>query len=235
MFKKIVPYNTKVFANKRVKPVTTFDFARQSHLATLMVSECSRAAGIYPIVFLKEGDSYGLYALLGLTPNENLFIDENGHWKSSYVPAIIRRYPFVLAKTQDADNFMLGIDEESDFINDSEGEPLVGPDGKPSQMVENAKQFLTELHRTSLLTKRFCKELEDRDLLHPLSLQVKSGNETMQNIAGCFGVNEKKFNELPDEAFLDLRKRGALPIIYAHLISLGQLERLVRLQTEKKR
>jgi hypothetical protein len=233
MFKKIVPFAPKNFSGKKVRPVNTFEFAKGSHIASIMVNEYNRAAGIYPIVFLKDGEKYNSYVMMGLNQNENLFIDEEGHWKSGYIPAIIRRYPFVLAKTQQADNFMLGIDEESEFLSDTEGEDLLDSEGNPSKLVENAKQYLTELHKASLMTERFCKELADRELIGPLNLQIRSGNETMRNIGGCFGINEAKFNELPDEDFLELRKRGILPLIYAHILSLSQFERLVQMRSGK--
>ncbi len=234
MFKKIVPFNTQNHSNLKVKPVDSFNFAKTSHIVSIIVNEFNRVALTYPIVFLKDNEEkYNAYALLGLKQGENLFVDEEGKWQSGYVPAIIRRYPFALGKGQAQDQFIVCIDEESPFINEEEGQPLVKEDGNPGEVVEKAKDFLTEIYRFNELTSRFCRELEDRNLLTQLNMQIKGG-EAPVNIAGCFGVDEKKLNALTDDEFLALRKNGSLPLIYAHLLSLAQIERLARLHSQKQ-
>lgn len=235
MFKKIVPFNAQAHENKKLKPVDNYSFAKNSYIASMVVSELNRAAPHYPIVFLKENEEqFGVYALLGLQQGENLFVTEDGKWDAGYIPAIIRRYPFALGKGGEENQFLICLDEESEFLNETEGEPLV-QEGKPGQVVEKAKQYLSELYRLSELTKRFCQDLIDRDLLMPLNMQVrKGGGEAAQTIAGCYGVNEKNLTEMPDEKFLELRKNGTLPLIYAHLISLTNVESLVRKRKQKE-
>ena len=39
-------------------------------------------------------------------------------------------------------------------------------------------------------------------------------------------VDEQKFNELSDKDFLDMRSRGLVALVYAHLNSLQQLRRV---------
>jgi hypothetical protein len=233
MYKRIVPFNTRAFANKKVKPVNNFSFASGNHVVSLMVNEFNRAAGTYPIVFLKEQeDQLSPFALLGFQQGENLFVDADGQWKAGYIPAVIRRYPFALGKGKEENQFMLCIDDESEFLSETEGQPLVQEDGSPGEIVEKAKEYLSELHRSGEITRRFARELSDRELLRPLNMKVQGGEKTL-NVGGCFCVDEKKLAELPDEDFLALRKVGALPLVYAHLVSLGQMERLARLQGEQ--
>ena len=229
MYKKIVPLNSKLHSGKKIKPLGSFKFAEKQNIASLIIGEFYRTAGIYPIVFVKTGDMFMPFALLGFKQGENLFIDENGQWKASYIPAVIRRYPFVLGKTEKRDDMMLCIDEESGMLSDDEGEALFDAEGKPSKIVENAREFLTEVHRSGEFTNKFAKELTDRELLSPLEIKITEAGETM-NVAGCLAVNEKRFNELDDEDFLKLRKMGALPLIYAHLLSLNQLNELIQMK-----
>ena len=235
MFKKIVPFNFEKFADKRVKPVDNYRFAAGAHISSVLVNEINRVAPVYPVVFLKESEEkYGLYALLGLQQGENLFVDADGKWQAPYVPAVIRRYPFALGKGREENQFVICIDEESEFLSDTEGRPLV-EDGKPAEVVEKVKEYLTEVQRYSEITNRFCEEIRSRDLLMPINMQLKTaGADTPNvNIAGCFGVSEAKLNEMSDEDFIALRKKGALPLIYAHLISLAQMERLAKLRGER--
>ncbi len=234
MFKRVVPIDRRRHANTKIKPLTSFSFAENSYIASIMTNEFNRAASTYPIVFLKDEDHFRPFVLLGLKQDENLFVDEEGRWQANYVPAIIRRYPFVLSRrSSESDEFTVCIDEESGVISEDEGTPMFGDDGEPGEILENAKKYLTELQQMSQLSSTFCRELEDRELLTPLNMQIKEGEAT-QNIAGCFAINEKKLTELDDEVFLTLRKRGALPLIYSHLTSLGQIERLIKLRQERK-
>lgn len=240
MFKKLVPFNGQRHGNKKLRPVDNFKFAANSYLASLVVNEFSRASSVYPIVFLKDGskenpEKFGVYALLGLRQGENLFVDEQGNWDAPYIPAIIRRYPFALGRSEaEGNNFLVCIDEESEFINETEGQPLTKEDGQPAEVVEKAKEYLSDLYKYGELTTRFCKDLADRELLTPLNMQIRDPHGgPSQSIGGCFGVNENKLNELSDQDFLELRKRGALPLIYAHLFSLPNMERLIRMQNEK--
>ncbi|MCP4111015.1 MAG: SapC family protein [Desulfobacteraceae bacterium] len=237
MFKKITVLNTNIHTGKKLLPMNSYNFVEKSHIVSLMVNEFTMAAPVYPIVFIKDGDMLKPFALLGLKQNENLFVGNNGQWQAEYIPATIRRYPFILGKTEARDDLALCIDEESEFLSDEEGNPLFDQDGKPTQIIENAKKYLSDLHSYSELTNRFCKELADWELLSPINIQVqkkvKGQDNPPLNIEGCFGVNEKNFNDLSDEVFLEIRKRGALPLIYAHLMSLLQTGRLARLQREK--
>ncbi len=237
MFKNLVPFDINRHGKKKIRPVNSFKFAEKSFIASLVVTELSFAAPTYPVVFLKdEKEKFGLYALLGLKQDENLFLDKDGKWKVPYIPAIIRRYPFALGRDEIKEEFIICIDEESEFLNDYEGEALTDKDGKPTKILEQAKEYLAELYRMSEITDMFCKEMVERDMLTQLNIQINDGpNKTPRNISGCFGINEKKLTELSDADFLDLRKKGALPVIYAHLISLPQIERLVKFQDEQKK
>ncbi len=238
MFKKIVLLNSQFHAGKKLLPVNSFKFAEKSHIVSLVVNEFTVASSVYPIVFVKDGDMLKPFALLGLKKDENLFVGNDGRWQAEYIPAIIRRNPFIAGKTEGRDDLALCIDEDSEFLSDEDGEPLFDADGKPTQVIENAKKYLSDLHNNNELTNQFCRELANWELLSPLNIQiqkkVKGQEDNLSlNIEGCFGVSEKNFNALSDEVFLEIRKRGALPLIYAHLISLAQTGRLARLQRER--
>lgn len=231
MFEKVVPVNKEAHGQKRVKEITSFDFAAKFHIAYVTVQEFTRAASIYPIVFLedKEKDEFRPVTLLGLAPGQNLFVDAAGKWQASYVPAVIRRYPFTLAPGAGEGNFLVCIDEASSLISETEGAALFDIAGTPTQVIDNVKRYLSELQQMEVATRQFCGFLAEHNMFTPLNLRVREGGAA-KDIAGCYVINEERLNNLSDERFLELRSKRYLPAIFAHLISLAQTERLVKLR-----
>lgn len=231
MFEQVVPVSAERHAAKKVRPSDDFRFAAGFHIAYVTTHEFARAASIYPVVFLedKPSDGYRPVALLGLDAGENLFIDAQGKWAASYIPAIIRRYPFALVKASDADRFIVCVDEASSLLNDEEGAALFDDKGQPTQVIENVKRYLGELQQMDQITGDFCRFLVENNLMTPLNVKVNAGN-LVRNITGCHVINEERLNNFSDAKFLEVRQKGYLPAIYAHLISLAQIERLAGLK-----
>jgi hypothetical protein len=227
MFKKLVPVNKEQHKDLKIKSIDGFGYARDFHIASLMVHEFARAASVYPIVFIedKTKDEFRPVVLLGLTEGENLFVGADGKWQASYVPAIIRRYPFALAKINDDGQYTVCIDEESETVSRKEGKPLFDKKGEPTEVIENVKRYLGELQQMEAFTQEFCKYLAQQNLFTPLNMRVRQDNQ-VKNITGCYVVNEERLNSLSDSAILDIRTRRYLAPIYAHLTSLAQIERL---------
>lgn len=234
MFQQVVPVNKERHAGKKIKDITDFNFASGFHIAYVTMHEFARAASIFPIVFLedKEKDEFRPVTLLGLNAGENLFVDAEGKWQASYVPAIIRRYPFALSPAAQNDQYVVCIDEGSKLVSDTEGNALFDDKGEPTQVIENVKRYLGELQQMDVLTREFCKFLAAKNLFTPLNMRVREGNK-VKNVAGCYVVNEERMNNLSDELFLEIKNKGYLAPLFAHLISLAQTERLVKLQDEK--
>lgn len=231
MFKKLVPVNKEQHKNFKVKSIEGFGFAKDFHISSLMVHEFARAASVYPIVFIedKTKDEFRPVVLLGLNEGENLFVGSDGKWQASYVPAIIRRYPFALAKVSDDGQFTVCLDIESDIVSQDEGQALFDESGEPTEIIENVKRYLGELQQMEAFTQEFCTYLTQHNLFTPLNMRVRQDN-AVRNITGCYVVNEERLNSLSDATFLDVRSRRYLAAIYSHLTSLAQIERLSMLK-----
>ena len=119
MEQNIVPINAERHAAKKVKETNGFDFASEFHIAYITMHEFARAASIFPIVFLedKQKDQFRPVVLMGLNAGENLFVGESGQWQASYVPAIIRRYPFALSPAGSDGKYVVCIDEASPQVS----------------------------------------------------------------------------------------------------------------------
>ena len=234
MFKQVVPVNQQRHAGKKIKQVEGFGFASQFHIAYVTTHEFVRSAAIYPLVFIedKDKDEFRPVALLGLDAGENLFVGESGKWSASYVPAIIRRYPFALSQASDDGRFLVCVDEGSELLSDTEGTPLFNEQGEPTEVIENVKRYLSELQQMDAITAEFCKFLAKNNLFVPLNMRVRQ-NDKIKNISGCYVINEERLNNLSDELFLEMRTKHYLPAIYAQLTSLSQIERLVMLKDEQ--
>lgn len=230
----MVPVAPERHRNKKVRNTAGFGFAAEFHIAYVTMHEFSRAAAIYPIVFLEDKPSGGYrpVVLMGLESGENLFIGKEGVWTASYIPAMIRRYPFALSKGEQEGRYVVCVDEGSSLLSDTEGAPMFDEQGQPTQVIENVKRYLSELQQMDLMTLEFSRFLRDQNLLTPLSMRVNTSDQ-VKNITGCFVISEERMNELSDEVFKVLREKRYLPAMYAHLISLPQIERLVQLKKER--
>jgi len=229
MFKTIVPITLERHKNKKIKPINNFGFSKNVHIATVMAHEFPKVSATYPIVFIedKENNEFKPVAMLGLEPGENLFLSNDGQkWNASYIPAIIRRYPFALAKSNEENRFTVCIDESSEFLNEEEGEPLFNEDNTASETMDKVKQYLSELHQMDIFTNEFSKFLKENNLFTPLNMRVNIKNE-MKNIAGAFVINEERLNNFSDDKFLEMKNKRYLSVIYSHLSSLSQIERLL--------
>lgn len=233
MFKSIAPITMEKHKDVKVKQIDNFDFAKNVNMASVMVHEFSRAASVYPIVFVedKEKDMFKPVVLFGFEEGENLFIDSDNKWKSSYIPAIIRRYPFALAKTDENGRFTVCIDEDSEFVNKEEGQSLFEED-KPAEVMERVKTYLAELQQMDAFTDEFCKFMVSKNMFTPLNMKIRVDNE-IKNISGAYIINEERLNALSDETYLEMRTKKYIPIIYSQLSSLSQIERLMGFKDEK--
>ncbi len=234
MFEQIVPVALERHRHKKVRNTTQFDYAAGFHIAYVTVHEFARAAATYPIVFLedKPNDGFRPVVLLGLQPGENLFLGADGAWNASYIPAMIRRYPFALSKGTEENRFVVCVDEASTLLSDTEGAPMFDEKGEPTQVIENVKRYLSELQQMDMLTQQFSRFLLSNNLLTPLNMRVNATAQA-RNITGCYVINEERLNAFSDALFLEVRAKGFLPAMYAHLMSLPQIERLVQLSKAK--
>jgi hypothetical protein len=81
-------------------------------------------------------------------------------------------------------------------------------------------------------TRSFSKYFAEHNLFTPLNMRVRQG-EQARNITGCYVVNEERLNNLSNDRFLEMREKRYLPAVYAHLVSLAQIERLMQLKEER--
>jgi hypothetical protein len=233
-YKQPEPLNPEMHGKLGVKQMDNpFGFAREGHAVPLTVGEFPLAAICGPIIFV--GDDKTPLAVMGLNPGRNMFVDDNGQFEPGfYIPAYIRRYPFVYAQDDNAKQMVLCIDRKAEFIVTGGDMPFFGKDGQPTDYTKGCIEFCNNFEMERQRTMSFVQLLKDLDLFEtkianftPTNPDGTAGEP--QKIAEYFGVSEEKLNKLPTEKLLELRENGALGQIYAHLLSLVGWDRLVAL------
>ncbi len=210
-----------------------FGFAKQGHAVPLTVTEFALAAVTGPIIFVGE-DKIPL-AVMGLNAGDNMFLQPSGMFEPGvYVPAYIRRYPFVFANDSAAGQMILCIDRAAEFIVEGGEMPFFEANGEPSEYTKNCITFCNDYEQERARTLSFVQLLKDLDLFDtrqalftPTNPDGTAGEP--QVIAEYFAVSDAKLNALPAEKLVELRDNGALNQIYAHLTSLVGWDRLIAL------
>jgi len=207
-----------------------FGFAKAGHAIPLTVGEFPLAAVTGPIIFV--GDEKLPIAVMGLNAGENMFLRDDGLFEPGcYVPAYIRRYPFVFANDDTAKQMVLCIDRAAEFVVEGGDMPFF--DGnEPSDYTKSCIEFCNNFEVERQRTMSFIQLLKDLDLFETKTASFTPANPdgTMgepQKIAEYFGVSEDRLNKLPTEKLVEIRDNGALAQIYAHLLSLVGWDRLV--------
>ena len=206
-----------------------YAFVAQANVVPLTVTEFAPAALSYPIVFI--GDRKQPVVAMGLRQNDNLFIDNGDFRPEAYLPAYVRRYPFVFANDDSQNRMVLCIDRGADFVSENAEIPFF--DGEePSAYVQNAMEFCNNFEQERLRTDSFVQLLTDLDMFETREASFTPRNPDgtpgqVQKLAEYYAVSEDKLKALPAEKLAELRDNGALGQIYAHLVSLMGWDRLI--------
>ncbi len=215
----------------RIKESGTADHIANNHFAKVYTPEFAKAGTDYPIIFVKDPNTETFFAAVmwGLEPGENLFVEE-GRWVGGYYPASVRCYPFAIQPdTENKERLFIGIYETASIVNKEEGNLIFNDDGTETEWMTNIKEFLVRIFQQEEMTKQFAEKLQELELLVPQTLTINiPGVETPKEVSGFYVVDREKLSNLPDETILELRKSGALEVIYNHIMSLQSLDKLLR-------
>lgn len=230
MFNDPRPIDKNNDANLHIKALDSFDFCKEQTSALLGLSEIVPCSRELPILFAELEDGFAPIAFLG-TPNVGNQAVLNGKWRFGYVPAVFRAYPFLLMQTdEEGETLAVCLERTSPQVSDSneEGTALYTEEGEPSELLQNAQQLLQGLHAEQRKAQLFGRLLQEKELLSPFALTInQDGEQKTIPFEGLHFINEKALNELSDEDFLELKNKGILPSIYAHLFSLNAINKIL--------
>jgi hypothetical protein len=218
------PLSSEVHANYKVKPSDTATFLVDQHAIPVTVEEFPLIQRDMPIVFSSGEDAIPI-ALMGLNEGVNVFVSAEGRLidETIYVPAYIRRYPYMLARLRpDTDELSLCFDPSSPTIGAFDEGDALFTDGQPSELTKNILQFNENFEQAAARTGQFMKEIKELDLLMEGEVTIQQdGIEQPFVYRGFQMIDEKKLSELRGDQLRKISQSGMLPLLYAHLFSLA--------------
>jgi hypothetical protein len=225
------PLSVERHGNLGVKRIAQpFMFLMEAHVVPITVNEFGVAAASYPLIF--AGANKVPLAVMGARQGDNVFVGGNGEVDpEAYLPAFVRRYPFVFAADDDAERLLVCVDRAAPMVGENPEVPFF-QNGQPTQYTQEAIEFCKEFERHRRGTEDFVQQLIQLDLFEEKSVTIAQANPdgTQQEIkiADYFAVSEDKLNALPHDTFIRLRDQGILGPVYAHMVSLLTWPKIVQ-------
>lgn len=221
IYESAVPMSAARHRQHSLAPAPDYAFSADINAVPLMAVEFLRAADEYAIVFAQAGEDVVPAVVLGVRGDQNLYLSADGRWQADYIPAFIRRYPFVFASSGDGKTLTLCIDEKHPGVNtEGRGERLFADDGKPSAYTGRVLKFLQEYQVHFERTRAFCRRVHELGLLKPMSAQVTTPQGGKLSLNGFLSVSREKLRALDPEALARLAKTDELELLYLQLHSL---------------
>ena len=236
-YQDLMPLNSRDHASWKTKGIDSAGFLKGAHAIPLTVDEFVEAQRDLPIVFSAGEDPLPL-ALMGLNEGVNTYVGDDGKiGEAVYLPAYVRRYPFMLAKlSPEATELSLCFDPTSDAVGSfSEGEPLFGGDNEPSDNTKRILEFCDSFEQAGQRTKAFIEELKANDLLMDGEIAITLNDKPDQPFTyrGFQMVNREKLAEVSADKLEIWNKNGFLMIVHAHLFSLDQMRKIFARQVDQ--
>jgi|TARA_B110000967_G_scaffold208679_1_gene261714 hypothetical protein len=230
-----LPVPLKKDRHAKLKITESGDYTRfkDLHLIPIISQDFFTLCSEFSLVFVKDssGEKFVPVAIMGLREGHNLYC-QTEEWQARVIPVRFSNAPFSMVRVDaTGDQLAVLVDEESSMLSETEGEPLFKEDGEQTAYLAQRIESMMKAAEQTVQTENICKIIKEKDLLTTQQLQLQHHQDSPRyNIDGVYTIDEKKLNALSDEDFLDLRKQGLIPLIYAHLSSLQQLRRISEMQ-----
>ncbi len=228
-YQALEPLSSQIHADHRIRPQETAPFLIGQHAVPVTVDEFPLVQRHMPIVFSSGDDAIPL-ALMGLNEGSNVFVDGEGKLTETnfYVPAYVRRYPYMLARLRpEADELSLCFDPTSPSVGVFDEGDRLFENGEPSEVTKQILAFNETFEQAGQRTQQFMNELREQGLLMDGEVTIQiDGNAQPFVYRGFQMVNEEKLSGLRGDQLRKMSQSGMLPLLYAHLFSLSLMREI---------
>ncbi|TMM50158.1 SapC family protein [Qipengyuania marisflavi] len=235
-YNDLMPLNSKDHTKYHTKSVDKAPWLAKQHAIPLTVDEFVQAQRNFPIVF-SSGEQPLPLALMGLNEGVNTFVDDDGKMpEAAYLPAYIRRYPFMLAKLKpDAEDLSLCFDPTADSVGEfKDGDALFNDAGETTDATKSVLEFCEQFEHAGRRTQTFIEELQKHDLLMDGEVAIQQdGTEQPFVYRGFKMVNQEKLREMRGDQLRTWEQNGLLMLIHAHLFSLDMMRNIFGRQVQQ--
>ena len=221
-------------------PVTDWQVANKLNAMFVAAAEFGDVCREFPIVFVKAGkeadgsDAIAPIAVFGLSQNQNLYL-AGERWRAQYMPAVLRAYPFCIARIDDQ-RFAICVDTAyAGVSNDraAEGQPLFNDDGSQAPLLKEMQAHLETLEAEIQRTRLVGKRLLELDVLRDMRFDATLPDGSQHTVDGFLTVDDQKMTNLPESVIGELHRSGVLGLVHMHWVSLGNMRRLVDWHVER--
>lgn len=224
-YNKVIPVDKTLHRDLCIENnALRFGFARSANLVPAVIDEFGAAMAHLPIAFLPGGKQPAAVFVVGLQPGTNLFLTEENSWNGGYVPAYLRRYPFIVGDVPGGEP-LLCVDEQHDGLGET-GDRLFSDEGEPQPALIQARDLAADYKRSADRTDEFCETLQRLGLLTSISLNARTANGGNSAVHGLMIVDEAAFDRLDADDVRQLHEKRFLKPIIQHLVSLAAISKL---------
>lgn len=236
-YNDLMPLNSRDHGKWRTRGLDRADWLKGQHAIPLTVDEFPQAQRNFPIIF-SAGTNPVPLALMGLNEGVNVFVDEDGKVTDPvYLPAYVRRYPFLLAKLQqDAQDLSLCFDPTSEAVGEFEdGQPMFDDEGKPAESIQNVLKFCEQFEEAGMRTRAFMEELAKHELLMDGEIAITQNDNPDKPFVyrGFRMIDQEKLREVHGDVVRKWNQNGMLALIYAHIMSLDLMRQIFSRQVQQ--
>jgi hypothetical protein len=196
------------------------------------VSEFAEAALSFPILFVRAApdaagkETVAPVAVFGMKAGENLFA-RGDKWDAAYLPAMLRAYPFTMARIEGSDRWAMVFDNTWEGMSRTEGQPLFDEKGEATELLNNVHKFVQDLETDIDRTRQACALLLEMNLLKPMRFDATLANGETLSVDGFLTLDEEAMAKLSDAQIAQMYRSGLLFLLQTHLLSLNNMRRLL--------
>ncbi|MEM7502936.1 MAG: SapC family protein [Pseudomonadota bacterium] len=229
---ELVELDEQAHRDLRIREGSAIQIAANQHVINIRASELPQAVTDFPVFFTRDPNSgdFSASIVTSFDAGQNLYV-ANGEWNAIFMPSSMQTYPLFLMKSPtDERGYTVGIDEANSAFSTTEGQPLFEEAGKATLFLSDMTRRLQAGAEADVQTLYFIEALQKLELLKPVDVLVHYADDAVQTIRGLLTIDEERLKSLPSERVQELYTQGYLVLIHAVLISIYQLNGLIRRQ-----